>query len=86
MLMETVVLDSVILRVGATGLLVKMKMWNEPKDKLKSVMWTNLVHINIKTQKTQNHSQDLLDKFRPFENSIAPNISFDERVEQLRNM
>src|SRR5438046_566184 len=50
-LMETVVIDSVLLRLGEKDLLVEMKMWNEEKDKLKSILWTNLVHINIKTQK-----------------------------------
>ena len=85
-LVETVVIDSTLLKLNEAGLLIEMKMWNEQKDKLKSVMWTNLVHINIKTQKTQNHSQDLLDTFLPFENPINPNISFDERIEQLRKM
>jgi acyl-CoA thioesterase FadM len=61
--METVVIDSVLLQLGATDLLVEMRMWNERKDKLKSVMCTNLVHINIKTQKPQNHSQYLLGTF-----------------------
>lgn len=85
-LMETVVIDSVLLRVGATGLLVEMKMWNERKDKLKSVMWTNLVHINIKTQKPENHSQQLLDLFRPIEDPIDIHLNFDDRVNQLRNL
>jgi len=85
-LVETVVIDSTLLQLNETGLLIEMKMWNEQKDKLKSIMWTNLVHINIKTQKTQNHSQELLDKFHPFENPIDLNIGFDERVEQLRKM
>ncbi len=84
-LMETVVIDSALLRLGAIDLLVEMKMWNERKDKLKSVMWTNLVHINIKTQKPENHSQHLLDMFKPFEDPIDTNINFDERVNQLRN-
>ena len=65
--METVVIDSALLKLEATVLLVEMKMWNERKDKLKSVMWTNLVHINIKTQKPETHSQHLLDMFKPFE-------------------
>ena len=60
-------------------------MWNERKDKLKSVMWTHLVHINIKTQKPENHSQQLLDTFKPFEDPIDPSISFDERVNEWRN-
>ena len=83
-LMETVVIDSTLLQLGATDLLVEMKMWNERKDKLKSVMWMNLVHINIKTQKPENHSQNLLDTFAPFINALDENISFDERVNQLR--
>jgi hypothetical protein len=62
-----------------------MKMWNEHKDKLKSVLWSTFVHINMKTKKTESHSQNLLDTFKPFENTIDANINFDERVEQLRN-
>ena len=84
-LAETVVIDSALLKLGATDLLVEMRMWNERKDKLKSVLWTNLVHINIKTQKPENHSQNLLDTFEPFVNAIDDNISFDERVNELRS-
>lgn len=82
---EAIVIDSALLQLGATDLLVEMKMWNERKDNLKSDMWTNLVHINIKTQKPENHSQHLLDMFKPFEDPIDIYISFDERVNQLRN-
>ncbi len=84
-LMETVVIDSTLLQLGATDLLVEMKMWNERRDKLKSVLWMNLVHINIKTQKPENHSQNLLDTFAPFINAIDDTVSFDERVNQLRS-
>src|SRR4051812_30176919 len=84
-LAEIVVIDSSLLKLGEKDLLIEMKMWNEKKDKLKSVMWSNLVHINIKTQKPEIHSQQLLQTFRPFENPIDT-IAFDERVDQLRNM
>lgn len=84
-LVETVIIDSVLLRLGASDLLVEMKMWNERKDKLKSVMWTNLVHINIKTQKPENHSQQLVDTFKPFEYPIDTHTNFDDRVNELRN-
>jgi YbgC/YbaW family acyl-CoA thioester hydrolase len=85
-LAETVVIDSTLLKLNETGLLIEMKMWSEQKDKLKSVMWTNLVHINIKTQKTESHSSELLKTFSQFENPIDPTISFEERIEQLRKM
>src|SRR6187431_1564943 len=85
-LMETVIIDSVLLRLGETDILVEMKMWNENKSKLKSVLWSNFVHINMKTQKTETHSQELMDTFKPYEDPIDPNIGFDERVNQLRSM
>lgn len=84
-LMELVVIDSVILKITEKDLLVEMKMWNEQKDKLKSVLWSNFIHINIKTQKPANHSTELLELFSPFENPLSAKISFDERVELLRN-
>ena len=85
-LMETVVIDSTLLRLGEREVFVEMKMWNEKGDKLKSVLWSNFVHINMKTQRPENHSNELMEMFRPFENALASPISFDDRVEQLRNM
>jgi len=83
-LMETVIIDSTVLRLGDKDILVEMRMWNERKDKLKSVLWSNFVHINMKTQKPESHSQELMDLFMPLENPLDSEISFDERVEQLR--
>ncbi|MFL5809386.1 MAG: acyl-CoA thioesterase [Flavisolibacter sp.] len=83
-LMETVVIDSTILRIGERDLLVEMRMWNEKKEKLKSILWSNFVHINMKTQKPETHSQDLVNIFQPLENPLQKEVSFDERVEELR--
>lgn len=83
-LMETVVIDSTLLRLGEKDLLVEMKMWDEKKQKLKSVLWSNFVHINMKTQKPESHSAELMERFKVFENPLPRMVSFDERVEQLR--
>lgn len=85
-LMETVVIDSTLLHLGEKDILVEMKMWNERKDKLKSVLWSNFVHINMKTQKPESHSQNLVTTFKPLENPIEPSITFDERIEELRKL
>ncbi|MBO9683505.1 MAG: acyl-CoA thioesterase [Flavisolibacter sp.] len=85
-LMETVIIDSTALHVGDREVIVEMKMWNEHKNKLKAVLWSNFVHINMKTQRPENHSRELLDLFKPVENPLPSAISFDERVEQLRRM
>jgi acyl-CoA thioester hydrolase len=84
-LMETVVIDSTLLRAGDREVFVEMKMWNEQKNKLKSVLWSNFVHINMKTQRPENHPKELLEMFAAFENPLPSKMSFDERVEQLRN-
>jgi acyl-CoA thioester hydrolase len=84
-LMETVIIDSTALYIGEKEVMVEMKMWNERKDKLKSVLWNHLIHINMKTQKPENHSSELMQLFKPLENPLPLAISFDERVEQLRS-
>ena len=85
-LMETVVIDSTLLRAEDREVFVEMKMWNERKDKIKSVLWSNFVHINMKTQKPENHSKELMEIFKPFENPLPQQLSFDERVEQVKTM
>lgn len=85
-LMETVVIDSTLLKLGEKDVFVEMKMWNERKDKLKAVLWSTFVHINMKTQKPEKHSDELMALFKPFENPLPSPVSFDERVEQLRSM
>ncbi len=85
-LMETVVIDSTLLQLGEKDVFVEMKMWNERKDKLKAVLWSNFVHINMKTQKPERHSEELIKMFTPFENPLPKPVSFDERIEQLRSM
>jgi YbgC/YbaW family acyl-CoA thioester hydrolase len=84
-LMETVIIDSTALLINDREVVVEMKMWNEKKDKLKSVLWSNFVHINMKTQRAENHSKELMELFRPVENPLPSSISFEERVEQLRS-
>jgi len=84
-LMETVIIDSTALYIGDKEVLVEMKMWDERKDKLKAVLWSNFVHINMKTQRPENHSKELMELFMPVENPLPSAISFDERIEQLRN-
>ena len=85
-LMETVVIDSTILKLGERDILVEMKMWNEQKNKLKSVLWSQFVHVNMKAQKPEKHSQELLSQFMPLENPLSEMKTFEERVEELRQM
>lgn len=83
-LMETVVIDSTLLKAEPREVLVEMKMWNEGRDQLKAVLWSHFVHVNMKTQKPEHHPEDLLQTFKTLESPLSVAMGFDERVEELR--
>ncbi len=39
-------------------------------------MWTTLAHVNIKTQKPENHSHHLVDTLKPFEDPACGNKGY----------
>ncbi|HXS35537.1 MAG TPA: acyl-CoA thioesterase, partial [Flavipsychrobacter sp.] len=84
LLMEKVVIQSAIRKMGEKDILVEMMMWNKDKSILKSLLWTNFTHINLMTQKSEKHSDEFINKFKVFEIPLE-NISFEERVGQLKN-
>lgn len=84
MLMEQVVIQSTLLELGETDLLVEMLMWNKDKTKLKAILWSRFVHFNLVTQKRDNHTQELMEYFKPLENPLLQKMDFEQRVAQLR--
>ena len=85
MLMEKVVITSTILKLRERDILVEMMMWDKDKTQLKSLLWSVFVHFNFKTGKSEIHSEDLVTYFKPFENPLEKEVSFEERVLQLKN-
>ena len=83
-LMETVVIDSTVLRLGAKDIQVELRMWNEEKTKLKALLWSEFVHVNLKTMRPESHSEALMTQFSPLENPLPVPVTFEERVEQAR--
>jgi len=82
-LMETVTIDSQLIKFGNKKLLVEIRMWNEAKTELKAVLWSSFVYYNLMKLSSEKHSKDLLDLF---ENALLPikEESFEERVECFR--
>ncbi|MDQ3112183.1 MAG: acyl-CoA thioesterase [Bacteroidota bacterium] len=83
-LMETVLIESQLLSCQDKNLVVEALMWNENKTVLKAIMWTMLVHVNLRTQKSEVHSEELMRLFKEVENPHKQNLSFEERVKSLR--
>ena len=82
---ETVVIQSTLLELKEKAVVVEMKMWNKEKTILKSLFWSQFTHYNLKTQKAEVHSDELKDFFKPFENRLPNDITFEVRVAELKN-
>jgi thioesterase III len=85
MLMETVVIDSALLAWGERDLLVEMRMWNQQKTELKSLLWATFVHVNMRTGRSIPHGEAFTEKFAQYLQPLAnPAASFDDRIASLR--
>lgn len=84
MLMETVTIESKLLSFDDKSLVVEALMWDEHKTALKAILWTKLVHYDLKINRSTIHSDDLKSFFSEIVNPLSEAVSFDERVEQLK--
>ncbi|SHL90860.1 acyl-CoA thioesterase [Mucilaginibacter sp. OK098] len=84
---EVIIIDSQLIEVKPRSLTVEMRMWDENKVSLKSMLWTKFTYFNIKTQKPALHSDELTSLFNEI---IAPvgQTNFDDRktalIQELR--
>ncbi len=83
LVMETVTIDSQLIRYDQNSLTVEIKMWNEAKSELKAVLWSTFVHFDLLKQKRTDHSEDFMQLFENVANSV-PSKSFEERILQLK--
>lgn len=84
MLMETVTIESKLLSFDDKSLVVEALMWDEHKTALKAILWTKLVHYDLKINRSTIHSDDLKTFFSEIVNPLSESVSFDERVESLK--
>ena len=87
LLMETVVIQSTLLKWGEKEVLVEMQMWSKDKKILKALLWASFIHFDLKSQKSIAHSAELTAQFRQLENPLKTDMTFDDRLsEMLRNL
>lgn len=84
LLMETVVIQTRLLAYGNKNITFEAVMWNEDKTLVKSVLWSDLIHYNLKTQRSEVHAEDLMNLFKEIENPVNEVRSFGDRVASLR--
>jgi len=85
LLMETVIIQTTLIRMDAREIMVEMSMWSADKTILKAFLWTNFVHFNLRTQRRETHSAELMNAFEPYNLSIPASVNFEQRLEQIRS-
>ncbi len=80
--METVLIDSQLIQFTAKNLLVEMRMWDEGQTKLKAILWTNFIHLDLKSKRVINHADEFT---KLFEQILLPveQMSIEERRNYL---
>ncbi|WP_034040049.1 acyl-CoA thioesterase [Wocania ichthyoenteri] len=82
-LMETVVIESQLIKYTDSELYVEMRMYNESKSHLKAVIWCGFVHYNLLKQQRETHSKELMQLFDNVNNPVLLD-SFEARINQLK--
>lgn len=86
--METVLIESQLIKYTENVLLVEMKMWNENQSELKAVLWIKFIQYNVQTKKAATHSDDLMQLFQsvvvPMEHSVFENRTL-EIIQELKS-
>jgi YbgC/YbaW family acyl-CoA thioester hydrolase len=79
---EKVVIQTQLLDWTEKSLLFEASMWNEDKTQLKSLMWGRIVHFNLRTQRSEAHSETFIKFFKQVVNPVE--LNFKERVSELK--
>jgi len=61
---------------------VEYQMWDANESHLKSLMWTDFIHIDLQTKKVENHPEDVMTLLSEFVFKLE-NIEFKDRLEGL---
>ena len=85
-LMEEVTIQTQLIGCSDKSLLLEAFMWNTDKTILKAVMWTKLVHFNLKTQRSHPHNEDLMQFLRQIVNPLETTMNFEERIQNLKQL
>lgn len=83
LLMETVIIESQLFSYDSSQLKVEMRMYNEERSQLKSIIWSSFVHFNLLKQSRATHSSELIAMFESIVNPLQAN-TFEERLTQLK--
>lgn len=84
LLSEKVIIESKVIAFTNSELQVEMCMYNKDKSHLKAILWSGFVHYNLKNQKRDTHSKDLMQLFKSVVIPVKEN-TFEERLKEIKS-
>ncbi|WP_181305865.1 thioesterase family protein [Rufibacter sp. XAAS-G3-1] len=81
---ELVTIQTSIRQVTDSSMLVEHLMFDEKKEKLKAVLWTKLVYIDVRKTARATHEPELMELFAEVVVKEETPALFEDRVRQLR--
>lgn len=85
MVAEVVVIQSTITNWSNWGIHLEMSMWDASKTNLKALLWAEFAHVDLKAKKRIEHSDEVTNLFKPYENPFAVSFpDFDSRLKAIR--
>lgn len=82
LLTETVTIESQIIGFTERSLQVELRMFDEVKTHLKSIMWSKFAYFDIRHQKGANHSSEFMNLFAEAHAPLASK-TFEERMKNI---
>jgi len=81
---EQVVVKSALLQATPGSLLVEMMMLDEKHSQLKALLWTRFTHVNIRTGKKEDHTDDFMAFARAVEiDTVDVSKGFQHRLKTV---
>ena len=82
LLMEELIIESQLISYNDKSLQVEIRMFDSNRELMKSFMWVTFAHFNIKTQRSQTHSEDYMGLFEQLHLPLDQQ-TFQERFSYL---
>lgn len=80
--METVLIESQLIKFSNKSLTVEMRMWDKDRTRIKALLWSNYIHFNLRNQRSESHSEEFMSLFGSVLESIDES-GFEERGRKL---
>ncbi len=81
--MEEVIMESQVFDFSKKKVMIEMRMFDSKRKRLKAVLWSTMIHYNLTTKQSMEHSDHLIQLFSEVLNPIEEQ-HFSNRVIKLK--